>query len=460
MSTRYSKFTRTIYLTGDILLLNACFLIAYYIKFGHIALRSDLLYVTLIVFFNITWVTAAFITKLYDIQRIDDNGKIIVNTIKIILLHALLLAAFIVFRKAHYYSRAQLLMTYAMLTFSILIWRLGTVFFFKYYRIKGYNFRKVIILGCGQTAQNMRNFFRRNPQHGYLFLGFFDDNKTTHREWKGTIEDVLKFSIDNEIDEIYCAMSDVRSAQINELVEFADNNLIRVRILPDFKEIAHKNVKMEFFDDHLVLSFRDIPLDDILSQFTKRTFDIAFSLFSILFLFSWLFPIIAILIKLTSRGPIFFRQMRSGRNNKNFYCWKFRTMFVNEESHILQATKNDTRITPLGKFLRKTNTDELPQFFNVLIGNMSIVGPRPHMLRHTEQYSKLIDKYMVRHFIKPGITGLAQVKGYRGETTHPLMMKNRVKIDIFYIENWSFLLDIKIISMTVSNMFRGEKNAY
>jgi lipopolysaccharide/colanic/teichoic acid biosynthesis glycosyltransferase len=172
-----------------------------------------------------------------------------------------------------------------------------------------------------------------------------------------------------------------------------------------------------------------------------------------------LFPIIAIIIKLNSKGPVFFKQKRTGLGNEDFWCWKFRTMHVNQNADVVQATKKDARITSTGGFFRRHSIDELPQFFNVLLGNMSVVGPRPHMLKHTEEYSEIIDKYMVRHFIKPGITGLAQVKGYRGETITPDMMERRIKLDIFYMENWSFLLDIKIIFLTVWNILREEENA-
>jgi putative colanic acid biosynthesis UDP-glucose lipid carrier transferase len=180
----------------------------------------------------------------------------------------------------------------------------------------------------------------------------------------------------------------------------------------------------------------------------------------ILFVFSWLFPILAILIKLESKGPIFFKQMRSGRDNHAFLCYKFRSMKVNKHLEHRQATLGDPRITKVGTFLRKTSLDELPQFFNVLLGNMSVVGPRPHMLTHTEQYSQLIDQFMVRHFLKPGITGWAQINGLRGETKTTEAMLERVEADVWYLENWTFLLDIKIVLNTILKSITGDKNAY
>jgi lipopolysaccharide/colanic/teichoic acid biosynthesis glycosyltransferase len=192
-----------------------------------------------------------------------------------------------------------------------------------------------------------------------------------------------------------------------------------------------------------------IPLDDISARVQKRLFDILFSTFVIVFIFTWLFPIIALLIKLSSKGPVFFIQERTGVNNKTFMCIKFRSMQVNAEANETQTTYNDPRKTAIGHFLRCTNLDELPQFINVFLGNMSVVGPRPHMIKHTIEYSKLIDYYLIRHFVKPGITGYAQVNGYRGETKQVIQMEKRVKYDRKYIEKWSLIWDLKIIWLTL-----------
>jgi putative colanic acid biosynthesis UDP-glucose lipid carrier transferase len=200
---------------------------------------------------------------------------------------------------------------------------------------------------------------------------------------------------------------------------------------------------------------QQIPLDNLTLRLKKRAFDVVFSSAVILFIFSWLLPLLSLIIKLNSKGPVFFVQQRTGINNKTFNCIKFRTMKVNQEADTKQAVKNDNRITSIGNFLRKYNIDELPQFFNVLVGNMSVVGPRPHMLKHTEQYSALIEYYKVRHFVKPGITGWAQVNGYRGLTDELWKMQKRVEYDMEYLESWNFLWDIKIIVMTLIG-----KNAY
>jgi putative colanic acid biosynthesis UDP-glucose lipid carrier transferase len=244
------------------------------------------------------------------------------------------------------------------------------------------------------------------------------------------------------------------------LINQADQACIRFRIIPDLNQFIRKPVHIDYLNDMPVLSLRKEPLDDVGNRIKKRLYDIAVSTLIIVLILSWLIPIISLLIWLESRGPVFFIQQRSGKNGKVFNCIKFRSMKVNRDAHEKQAVKDDNRITRMGKFMRKTNIDELPQFFNVLTSDMSIVGPRPHMLKHTDDYSKLIKQYMIRHFLKPGITGWAQINGYRGETKTVKDMNDRVQYDLWYLENWSLWLDTRIILMTAFNMAKGEKNAY
>jgi putative colanic acid biosynthesis UDP-glucose lipid carrier transferase len=219
-------------------------------------------------------------------------------------------------------------------------------------------------------------------------------------------------------------------------------------------------MKLDYYGFVPVLSVRELPFDKPGVKLAKRIFDIVFSLFVIIFFLSWITPILYFLIKRESKGPLFFKQIREGIKGDTFMCYKYRSMGVNRSADKIQATKGDIRVTKMGKIIRKTSIDELPQFFNVLFGDMSVVGPRPHMLSQSEIFKKIVNKYMVRHFVKPGITGLAQVKGYRGEIENYKDIKNRVKYDIFYIENWSFFLDMKIIYQTVKNAIKGEDKAY
>jgi exopolysaccharide biosynthesis polyprenyl glycosylphosphotransferase len=243
------------------------------------------------------------------------------------------------------------------------------------------------------------------------------------------------------------------------MMKFCDDKMIRLRITPDFSSFMQRKINVDFFGGIPVITLREEPLQYEFNRFLKRVFDIIFSLLVIILVMSWLLPIIAMLIKLTSKGPVFFAQTRSGIDNKAFTCLKFRSMALNDYSDLKQATKNDPRVTKIGRFLRKSSLDEMPQFFNVLVGDMSVVGPRPHMIRHTEDYSKIVDGFMVRHLVLPGITGAAQVNGYRGETKSDEDMIVRVKYDVWYLENWTLLLDIKLIFLTVINLIKGSENA-
>ena len=274
------------------------------------------------------------------------------------------------------------------------------------------------------------------------------------------LQQCFDYIIQEDIDEIYCSTSDLDDESINELIDFADNNLKVLKCLPDNKDIYAKRLKIDYYGYLPILSLRTIPIEEPINLYLKRFFDILVSSLVILGILSWLTPILAIIIKIESKGPVFFKQKRNGLDYKEFYCYKFRSMKPNPEADIHQVRQNDVRITNTGKFLRKTSIDELPQFFNVFLGEMSVVGPRPHMVSHTHMYAERIDKFMVRHFIKPGITGLAQVSGFRGEVENDHDIINRVKFDIFYLENWSILLDTKIIFLTIYNAIRGDRKAY
>lgn len=241
---------------------------------------------------------------------------------------------------------------------------------------------------------------------------------------------------------------------------FSTKNNITFKFIPDSNEIYAKNLKIDYYEFFPVLSIKQTPLSDSLLLLIKRIFDIVFSLFVIVFFLSWIAPILAILIKIESKGPVIFNQKRNGLNFREFNCFKFRSMASN--SSIKPATYDDDRVTKIGKFIRKTSLDELPQYFNVLIGDMSVVGPRPHEPSYNEMYLKIakMDRFMMRHIIKPGITGLAQVKGYRGEVKTSNDIVNRLRLDLFYIENWSLFLDVKIIFRTLFILIKGQEKAY
>lgn len=227
-----------------------------------------------------------------------------------------------------------------------------------------------------------------------------------------------------------------------------------------FSQLLGRSVVYTTHEKTVENNARLYPLDKFRNKALKRAFDILLSTAILLAVLSWLIPVLAIFIKLTSKGPLFFVQPRTGYNNKTFLCWKLRSMHVNANADIQQAIRSDSRITGIGKFIRKFSLDELPQFYNVLIGDMSLIGPRPHMLKHTEEYSREVGTYLQRHAVKPGITGLSQVMGYRGEIANKHALNNRVRIDIFYLKKWNFGLDLLIIFRTAKLLVLGDKNAY
>jgi len=455
----YSKVIKPIHFTGDILITNISFLLSYYIVFGTFDFFFDGHYLGLIFYYNIAWIATTYFLDVYKLYRVAGFLGIFLNLARFLLFYFVLIIAFNGIVTALGYSRQQLLFSFGFIFSGITLWRIVVYFMLRIYRKSGYNYRKVVIAGFSDAAHDLHSFFVSHPEHGYKFLGIFDDDVTNHPHLKGTLTNMEKFILENDVDEIYCIMSRLGTEQVSKIMNFSDNNFVRVKLVPGLTEFPYKNFKLDLYDYLPVIAVRTILLDDGANKFIKRAFDVFFSFFICIFFLSWLIPILGLLIKLNSKGPVFFKQKRSGLNNREFWCLKLRSMHVNKEAHTKQATSSDERITEVGKFLRKYHLDELPQFFNVFIGDMSVVGPRPHMLKHTVEYSQIIEKYMLRHFIKPGITGLSQAVGLRGETQNPALMKRRVKTDLFYIENWSFLLDIRIILLTILNIFRGNNNA-
>lgn len=406
-----------------------------------------------------TWAVIAYIFEFYDVYRFTSITEIISKIIKQGVIFLLVVIAFFPFSKQAIFS-GQAIAKYLTVSFIIItVFKFLLFYYLKKYRLAtGSNFRNAIIIGYTPESLRLRDLFVQKAEYGYRFKGFFSDKK--HNEHiEGKIADIERFALDENIDEIYCSLNEITNLQLNGLVEFADIHGKIIKFIPDAKEIFRKNLKIDYFEFFPVLSLRKTPLHEPVAKVVKRTFDIVFSLAVIVLLLSWLTPLLALLIKLESKGPVFFKQSRPGINEEEFFCYKFRSMQVNEVTEQM-AVKNDVRVTRIGRFIRKTSIDEMPQFLNVLKGEMSVVGPRPHLWSQNNLYSTRIKKYLVRLYVKPGITGLAQVRGYRGEIATDEDMINRIKYDVFYIENWSILLDIKVIIQTVVNIFQGEEKAY
>jgi len=448
---RYSKYIRPISVILDLFIMS--FLACIFFKNNNLDILIYLNYQAVI------WLLISAFVGFYNVYRFTTPVEIFSKIVKNFLVFILAIIAFYPFSKNATFNLNNIIW-FIILSFLLIVLIKYVLFFYlkKYRIITGSNYRNAIIIGHSLEAKKLKDLFQTRLDYGYRFFGFFSDKKTSP-EIVGKIDDIKEFVIENKIDEIYCSLNEVTNEQLKALVEFSDENKVNIKFIPDTKQIFSKNLKINYYETFPVLTLQRTLLHEPRIKVFKRIFDILFSLIVIGFFLSWLIPIIAMLIKLESKGPVFFKQGRPGLNEQEFFCLKFRSMHVNKKTETL-ASKNDPRVTIIGKFLRKTSLDEMPQFFNVLYGDMSVVGPRPHLWSQNKSYGSRIKKYMVRHYVKPGITGLAQVKGYRGEIETDEDMINRIKLDVHYIENWSFLQDLKIILQTIINIFKGEEKAY
>lgn len=448
---RYSKYIRPISILIDLMV------IAVLSFFVFKELVANLL--SFVFYQYLGWALIAFSIKFYDIYRFTPPIVIASKIFRQAILFLLIVIAFFPFSRQSVFSENAIAIFVFSVIIAVTIFKFSLFFYLKKYRlITGSNYRVAVIIGFTPEAIRLKDLFETRKDYGYRFLGYFSDKKE-NREITGKLDDLKPFVLANSVDEIYCSLHEVSNKYLRDLIDFAYENNKIVKFIPDTKEIFSKNLKIDYYDFFPVLSLKQTMLNEPAIKILKRSFDILFSIFIIVFLLSWLCPLLAILIKIESKGPVFFRQGRPGIDEKEFVCYKFRSMKVNKTTE-KEASKNDPRVTSVGKFMRKTSIDELPQFINVLLGDMSVVGPRPHLWSQNKEYGKKLKKYIIRHSVKPGITGLAQVSGFRGEITTERDMVNRVKFDVFYIENWSLILDLKIISQTVINIFKGDKKAY
>ncbi len=448
-----TKLVRWGLVTGDLLLLNAAFFFMRLFPWDQVLFQTGMGYGHLVLVANIAWLVSAYAFGIYGFYRDFRIVKVLWDSIRHLLLYFILIGAFVGFTGQYQLPGHFYFYLFGFQAIGVSLSRVTILYLLKVYRRSGHNFKRVAIAGYDDNARELRRVFRDHPEHGYRFIGYFDDEETRDAEVKGDLQELAGHVGEKKVDEVFCSLSRVGNEEVHRLIDLTENHLVRIKFLSKPRPLFRRNLLLKSYQGLPLLHFKQIPLDDQLNKGCKRCFDVVFSALVMIFVLSWLLPLLALIIRLDSKGPIFFKQKRTGVRNRSFWCYKLRTMYVNNEAHTRQATERDSRITPVGEFLRKTSLDELPQFFNVLMGDMSVVGPRPHMLKHTEEYSEKIDKFMVRHLIKPGITGLAQVMGYRGPTETLGKMERRARIDRFYVEHWNFLLDLRIVLQTVGNMF-------
>lgn len=473
---RYEHYTDTSQLVLpalDTALLFAVFHLADYSPAGvslrHAGLAS---YPSLLfVIFVLSWgILSRQYANLYRLDRLMTYTEKLLYLLRTLLLHATLVAVGVLLLGSELAPprllAPYLATIYAGMGLAIAAGRFALAFGFRAYRRHLARPRsRYVIVGLSDSGQELYHMLGGHDASGSEFRGFFVEGPEAvpahlRALVRGTVADLKRYCRDHGVDELYFALPLDRQALIADLSEFAADNFLAFRIVPDYAGTVGRDVSVYFHDRLPILTIRREPLGLHTNQLLKRGFDIAFSAFVIGTMLVWLLPLLALLIKLDSRGPVFFKQQRPGWRNQLFPCYKLRTMQHGHRQPEHQATKADPRVTRVGRYLRKYNLDELPQFFNVLLGHMSVVGPRPNMVSQLEEYSKQIRTYPMRHAVMPGITGYAQVNGCRGETRAPQAMQRRVEYDLKYLESWSFALDMQIIGQTVRNMLRGEENAY
>ncbi len=454
----YGRYLREVLTVIDLLVVNAVFgvLCILHPEITDSMVRLKWLAV------NISYLAVTFLFGRTRMQRTLHIDRVLVGSLKAVLCHALVFVTLLVFLNADDgISIGYYVELYAMMFVALPLTWLSTRAIIKALRHRGMNYRRVVIVGTNPTGRRLYETLVNDEGYGYRILGFFDKNPMPGfaGTYCGPLERLEAFIVDNKVDEVFYALSGENEADLLHCIEIADETMVQFHFVPKISPYVGRRFELDSLGGLPVLTPLVNPLSRSFNRIAKRAFDIAFSSVA-LACSPILFIPISIAVKLSSPGPVFFKQKRTGYRGREFTMYKFRTMRLNAEADRHQATSDDPRKTRVGDFLRRTSLDELPQFINVWLGNMSIVGPRPHMLAHTEQYKALIDRYMIRHMVKPGITGWAQVCGFRGNTEELIQMERRVNADVWYIEHWSMALDIKIIMKTIVNAVRGEENAY
>jgi putative colanic acid biosysnthesis UDP-glucose lipid carrier transferase len=445
MQSGNSRYSAIIAHAGDYFLLNLFFVAGFAVTSVPTALTAN--HVLFFFYLNIVWFILSAVFGLYRTGRTINSANILSAYTKIIVFFFFLFLLFFQVHSLTYYTRDSVKMLFPGFFAALLVWELGIYYTFIYYQKKQY-LSRVIILGRTETAENIYQYFQKNALTNYQCLGFIDTKQPNAAHSLGHFSDFKAIVSQYSVDEIFVAMDDIQAAEKILLAEWLNNNPVKVRLIPDLGNFSFHSIEMHYFGNIPVVALHPGPLSYRYNQLLKRSFDLAFSAVIILGVLSWMTVLLLLLDWIFERKGVFYRQLRTSLNGKTFTIMKFRSMVANAEADTRQAGYQDERITPMGSFLRRSSLDELPQFLNVFLGQMSVVGPRPHMLKHTEEYQQVVRSYSLRHLIKPGITGLAQVNGFRGEVKQISDIRGRVAMDIEYIRNWTFSLDFYIILRT------------
>ena len=458
MRKRFYFFFPILFISADLSVVSTAFLATQ--KVIGVSYSLENYTIETLFFVLLSWTSLSLLGKDYKIGRPSGYEKSVTKGFKTITVFLALFSFFVVFSNQEIISRNFVLHFAGVLFLFIPIERVIVHLVVNKYRKWGGNYRNAIIIGYDQLGFSLFDAINKNKNLGIRCTGFYGSSTqiVTKYPLKGNLKAFLKSDLE-KVDFVYVSENIVRE-ELNQIIELSDASFVKVKLLPHFKTDFLKSYALKLIDNINIIDVNYLPLDHAFNRFLKRSFDVLFSLIMLLFVLSWLYPIIALIIFLESRGPILFKQYRNGKNNEVFRCLKFRTMYLNEEADQKWATKNDHRVTYFGAILRRTSLDELPQLINVLIGDMTIVGPRPLPVKLNEQYINQIKSYSQRHTFKPGITGLAQALGHRGEIKDLREIKNRVTLDRFYLNNWSVYLDVKIIFITFFELIKGQDTAY
>jgi len=463
MNRQFERYLQMTLVVLDMVALNAVYILCQVFVLKRIHTSTSDPYFQYWMITNGIWLSLGFFLRAYAIKVILNFEYYIKRTIQVFLVLVICLLVYLFFNREFIISRLFIIVTIGCFGLSLLLNRFLYLGIKNYFKKSHRLIKKVLILGYNDTAKKLAHYFEEDGLNTQL-LGYIEDDKNirelSHYPVLSDIDNTLQVAKEMDVQEIFSTITPEQNKAIYNLMYQAEKECIRFKIVPNLSVFITRDVHIEYFGDLPILSLRSEPLDDVGNRVKKRILDIAVSLFVIVFFLSWMIPIFALIIFLESGESVFFKQLRTGKNKKSFYCLKFRSMKSNKDADTKQATANDARVTRIGRIIRKTSLDEFPQFINVFKGEMSLVGPRPHMLKHTSDYSKLVDDYMVRQFLKPGITGWAQINGYRGEITNPEQIKMRVDKDLWYLENWNLWLDVQIMFLTVYHVFRGDSNAF
>lgn len=421
----------------------------------------------ILIFLVLVWPASATFSDAYDEFRSRNFTFEIASVVKNVFIQSIAAIVILFFAKHKRFDETFILIYPTLLFLLLFVNKMIVRKVLQLQRKKGMLLRNLLIVGTGELGMSFFDILQKNPQFGYRVVGFVDDKKNTvlNGLYRGDISDLDEILSSSEINDVIIALSDYSANKLEEVIKTCENHTIRVKVIPDYFKFMSSKYKFSMFGRFPIVSVREDRLNEFHWRLIKRAFDLGITLFLFLLVFWWLWPIIGFAIKMSSAGPIFFKQERWGRHNQRFIAYKFRSMKtdcteISSTGKYVQATKNDPRITKIGNFLRKTSLDELPQFINVLKGEMSLVGPRPHPTPLNLESKNQVYLYMLRHLVTPGLTGWAQIKGHRGETRTVEDMQQRINHDVWYIENWSFWLDIQIILLTIWLMIIGDKKAY